>query len=124
MSQGVEIVVAVQGIAMLMKALAEAGAEIRAERRLRTAAGETHQVDYVATDATGATVGVKVDARTEKATFVPADCEGRGAALAGRVAQRYAYARITEELRKKGYQLAKEEKQVDGSVKLVLTRWR
>src|SRR6266545_3096431 len=119
-----EIVVAVQGIAMLMKALAEAGAEIRAERRLRTAAGETHQVDYVATDATGATVGVKVDARTEKATFVPADCEGRGAALAGRVAQRYAYARITEELRKKGYQLAKEEKQVDGSVKLVLTRWR
>jgi hypothetical protein len=124
LSQGLEIVVAVQGIAMLMKALAEAGAEIRAERRLRTAAGETHEVDYVATDATGATVGVKVDARTEKAAFIPADCEGRGAALAGRVAQRYAYARVTEELRKKGYQLAKEERQADGALKLVLTRWR
>jgi hypothetical protein len=123
-SQGVEIVVAVQGVALLLKALADAGAEIRRDRRLTTAAGETHDVDYVATDASGATVGVKVDARSEKATFVPQDCEGRGAALAGRVAQRYAYSRITEELRRKGYELTKEERQADGSLKLVLTRWR
>jgi hypothetical protein len=123
-SQGVEIVVAVQGLALLLKALAEAGAAVRAERRLRTEAGETHAVDYVATDATGATVGVKLDAKTEKATFIAADCQGRGAALAGRVAQRYAYARVTEELLRKGYQLTKEERQPDGTVKLVLSRWR
>ena len=124
MSQGVEIVVAVQGLALLMKALAEAGAEVRAERRLRTEAGETHAVDYVATDVGGATVGVKVDARTQRATFVPADCDGRGAALAGRVVQRYAYSRVTEELERKGYRLTKEERQPDGTVKLVLSRWR
>jgi hypothetical protein len=124
LSQGVEIVVAVQGLALLMKALAEAGAEVRAERRLRTEAGETHVVDYVATDASGATVGVKMDAKTQRATFVPADCGGRGAALAGRVAQRYAYSRVTEELERKGYRLTREERQPDGTVKLVLSRWR
>jgi hypothetical protein len=126
MSQGAEIVVVVQGVAALLQAAAEAGAEILEERRLRTADGKTHDVDYVATDErTGAQVGVKVDARTERATFIPQDCEaGPGRALAGRIAQRYARSRITEEMRRKGYQLAKEEQQRDGTVKLVWQRWR
>lgn len=125
MSQTVDISVVVQGIAALLQAVAEAGAQIRAERKLRASDGTTHEVDYVATDATGAELGVKVDRKTEQVTFVPADCEaGKAKALAGRIAQRYAYARITQELERKGYSLSREEKQRDGSLKLVMTRWR
>lgn len=121
MSQGVEIVVLVQGLAALFDAIAEAGAEIRQQKKLRTAHGEA-EVDYVVTDASGAEVGVTVDQKTERATFVHSDARGR--ALAGRIAQRYAYSRVTEELKRKGYQVAREEKLSDGTVKVVLSRWR
>ena len=125
MSQSVGLVVVVQGVAALLQAIAEAGAEVRERRKLRASDGTTHDVDYVATDATGAEVGVKVDARTQRATFVPQDCEGgKGKALAGRIAQRYARSRVVEELKRKGYALSREEKQPDGTVKLVLARWR
>jgi hypothetical protein len=125
LSQGADIVVVVQGVAALLKAIAEAGAEYRAQKKLQTTDGKTHQVDYVAADPSGAEVGLKVDEKTQQVTFVPADCQaGRGKALAGRIAQRYAYSKVTEELRRKGYQVAKEEKLADGTVKVVLARWR
>lgn len=125
MSQGVEIVVVVEGLAELFRAAAEAGAEVLRERkRLETADGRTHQVDAVLRDG-AAEVGVRVDPRTKQAVFVPEDCEaGAGRALAGRVVQRYAYSRVMQELKAKGYQVAREEKQRDGSVKLVFQRWR
>jgi hypothetical protein len=120
-SQGVEIVVLVQGVAGLLQAIAEAGAAYRQQRKLQTAHGQV-DLDYVVTDADGAEVGVKVDEKSKQATFVASDARGR--ALAGRVAQRYAYSRVTEELKRKGYQVAKEEKLADGTVKVVLSRWR
>jgi hypothetical protein len=125
-SQCVSIAVVVQGgVALLLQAIAEAGAQIAEEELLRTADGKTHRVDYVATDAEGAKVGVQVDAKSGRATFVPQDCDaGKGKALAGRIAQRYASSRITEEMRRKGYQLARGEKLRDGTVKLVWQRWR
>jgi hypothetical protein len=124
-SQGVEIAVVVQGLAMLLQAVAEAGAEVLEQRRLRTADGKVHEVDCVVRDAEGGQAGVKVDPKTQRAVFVPADgaC-GKGQALAGRIAQRYAYARVREQLGRQGYELAREERQKDGTVKLVLSRWR
>ncbi len=125
MSQCTEIVVVIQGIGLLLEAAAQAGAEILAERqRLETADGKTHQVDYVLGDGK-AVVGVRVDPKTEQAVLLPQDCDaGPGVALAGRIAQRYAYSRVLQELKAKGYQVAREEKARDGSVKLVLQRWR
>jgi hypothetical protein len=124
-SQGVEIAVVVEGLAELLRAAVEAGAEVLEGRRaLRTADGQTHQVDAVLRDG-AAQVGVRVDAGTGRAVLVPQDCEaGEGKALAGKVVQRYAYSRVMQELRAKGYQVAKEERQRDGSVKLVFQRWR
>lgn len=126
MSQCVTIAVVLQGgIAMLLQVIAEAGAQIAEEELLRTTDGETHRVDYVARDAEGAAVGVRIDAKTGEAVLVPQDCErGKGKALAGRIAQRYATSRVTDELRRKGYQLAREEKQRDGTLKQVWQRWR
>jgi hypothetical protein len=124
-SQGAEIAVVVEGLAELFRAAAEAGAEVLRERkRLEASDGQTHEVDAVLKDG-AAEVGVRIDPRTRQAVFVPRDCEaGAGRALAGRVVQRYAYSRVLQELKSKGYQVAREEKQRDGSVKLVFQRWR
>lgn len=125
MSQQAEMTIVVVGIGKLLEAIVETGAEYIEQRRMRTADGVTHEVDYVVTGADGAQVGVKVDRKTEQAVFIPQDCEaGRGKALAGRIAQRYAQSRVTEEMQRKGYQLAKQETQRDGTVKLVWQRWR
>jgi mannitol-specific phosphotransferase system IIBC component len=131
-SQCVTIAVLLQGgVALLLEAIAEAGAQIAEEEQLRTADGRTHRVKYVARDAEGGVVGVQVDAKSGEAKLVVQDCDAgrgsqasRGEALAKRIAQRYATSRVTEELRRKGYQLAREEKQVDGTLKQVWQRWR
>jgi len=125
MSQSVEIEVVVEGVAALLQAFRDAGAEWREERRMRDVEGREHEVDYVADDATGGEVGVRVDPRTQKATLVARDCEaGKGKVLAGRIAQAYARSRVIADLERKGYRLAKEERRADGSVRLVLQRWR
>lgn len=132
MSQCVTIAVLLQGgVALLLEAIAEAGAEIAEEEKLRSTDGRTHRVEYVARDAEGGVVGVQVDERSGEAKLVVQDCEAgqaskasRSRALADRIAQRYATSRVTEELRRKGYQLAREEKQVDGTLKQVWQRWR
>jgi len=131
-SQCVTIAVLLQGgVALLLEAIAEAGAEIAEEEMLRSTDGRTHRVKYVARDAEGGVVGVQVDERSGEAKLVVQDCEAgqaskasRSRALADRIAQRYATSRVTEELRRKGYQLAREEKQVDGTLKQVWQRWR
>ncbi|MBI5067949.1 MAG: DUF1257 domain-containing protein [Deltaproteobacteria bacterium] len=125
MSQGADVAVVVESLAELLRAAVEAGAEVVEERqRLRTTDGQSHEVDAVLRQG-GAEVGVKVDPRSKQVVLVPRDCQaGPGQALAGRVVQRYAYSRVLQELKQKGYQVAREEKQRDGSVKLVFQRWR
>jgi hypothetical protein len=124
MSQHAGLVVAVQGLSLLFQALADLGAQYRAEKRMRTSDGASHEVDYVVKDGE-AEVGVQVDRKTEKVTLIPKDCDaGPGKALAGRIAQRWAYSKAVGELKRKGYAVAKEEKQADGSVRVVMQRWR
>jgi len=124
MSQHAGIVVAVQGVALLLQVLADLGAQYRAEKKMRTADGASHDVDYVVKDGK-AEVGVQVDRKSEKVTLIPKDCDaGPGKALAGRIAQRWAYSKTVGELTRKGYAVAKEEKQADGSVRVVMQRWR
>jgi hypothetical protein len=124
MSQETGITVVVFGISLLLDVVAELGAEARAERKMRTADGVTHEVDYVVKDG-AAEVGVQVDKKSEKVTLIPRDCNaGPGKALAGRIAQRWAYSRAVGELKRKGYAVAKEETQADGTVRVVMQRWR
>jgi hypothetical protein len=121
MSQVIELKIIVSGMAGLMEAIAEAGLECTRQKTFESGAGK-HAVDLVVTDEQGTQTGVKVDARTGEATFV-----GHGekaGALANRVMQRYAYSRVVNDLKRKGYQIGKEEKQKDGSIRLVAQRWR
>ncbi len=124
MSQSAGIEVVVYGVALLIDVIGQLGAECRAEKKMRTVDGASHDVDYVVKDGE-AEVGVKVDKKTEKVTLIPKDCDaGPGKALAGRIAQRWAYAKAVGELKRKGYTVAKEEKQKDGTVRVVMQRWR
>jgi Protein of unknown function (DUF1257) len=124
MSQSAGIEVVVYGVALLIDVIGQLGAECRAEKKMRTVDGATHDVDYVVKDG-AAEVGVKVDRKTEKVTLIPKDCDaGPGRALAGRIAQRWAYSKAVGELKRKGYTVAKEEKQKDGTVRVVMQRWR
>ncbi len=124
MSQNAGISVVVYGVGLLVQVITELALEKVEQRKMRTTDGTTHDVDYVLRDGQ-AEVGVKVDRKTEQVTLVPKDCEaGPGKALAGRIAQRWAYSKAVGELKRKGYAVAKEEKQADGSVRVVLQRWR
>jgi hypothetical protein len=125
MSQSVDVAIVVVGLAELMRAIAEAGCEAVKQGEMRTEDGRRHAVDVVVKDEEGTQVGVKLDEKTGVATFVGHDGKDKKAsALANRIAQRYAYSKVTEELKRKGYQLVKEEKQKDGTIRLVAQRWR
>jgi hypothetical protein len=121
MSQVIELKIVVSGMAGLLEAIAEAGLECAQQKTFATDEGK-HAVDLVVTDEHGTQTGVRVDKRTGEATFI-AHGE-KGGALAHRVMQRYAYSRVMAELKRKGYQVGKEEKQKDGSIRLVAQRWR
>lgn len=124
MSQSVDVVIVVKGLSELIAAIVEGGFTHEETASFRSADGRTHAVDLVVRDQAGTAVGVKVDGKTGTATFVGHDADGKARALANRVTQRYAYAKVTQELKRKGYQIAKEEKQKDGTIKLVAQRWR
>jgi hypothetical protein len=124
MSQSVDLVIVVKGMGDLMAAIVEGGFTHESRPQFQDEQGRTHAVDLVVRDDAGTRVGVKVDEGTGTATFVGHDASGRAQALANRVAQRYAYSKVTQELKRKGYQIAKEEKQKDGTIKLVAQRWR
>jgi uncharacterized protein DUF1257 len=125
MSQSVEMETVVRGMSALLKAIAESGLRHEERGELVTEDGRRHEVDLVVTDEAGTEVGVKVDKKTGVATFVGHDDRNkRASALANRIAQRYAYSKALDELKRKGYQVAREEKQKDGTIKIVAQRWR
>ena len=125
MSHQVALEVVVVGLAGLIQALIDTGLAYKEQQALRTADGKKHAVDLVVTDEAGTQVGVKVDPKTGVARFIGHDdSEKKATKLSQRIAQRYAYSRAIEELRRKGYQIGKEEKQKDGTIKLVAQKWK
>jgi Protein of unknown function (DUF1257) len=124
-SQSVSLEIVIVGLAELVQAVVESGLTCEKQKQFETEDGKTHAVDVVVTDEQGTRVGVAVDKKTGVATLVGHDgADGRQSALFHRIAQRYAYSRVLAELKSKGYQVAKEEKQRDGTIKLVAQRWR
>ena len=124
MSQSVGVQIVVLGMASLIDAVVECGLQyVESRQSLTCDDGVKHQVDLVVHDEHGATVGVTIDPKTKEAKFVAKDTRGaKGKALAGRIAQRYAMSRAIDELKKKGYQLVKEEKLPDGTTRATRER--
>jgi hypothetical protein len=123
MSQCVHVTLVLESLELLKEAIADLRAGLARQSRLETRDGRTHRVDYVVTDEEGNQVGVRVDPRTKRAVLIADGCGSRAEELARRIAQRYAYSRVTDELRRKGYQLTREQRAADGTIQLVATRW-
>lgn len=122
-SVGIEVAI-VGGVNGLMGVLEELGLAFRQLSELKTDDGQKHAVAGMIEDRAGGVVGVKLDKKTGQVELVPKDCHGqKGKALANRVAQKWAHLRVVEELRKKGYRVAREETQADGTIKVVAERW-
>jgi hypothetical protein len=125
MSEVVTMTIPILGMAELLQTVVALSLVRTSAESFETEDGGTHAVDLVLSDEEGTHVGVKIDERSGQATFISHDeRDRRGSALIGRIAQRHAYSRVMEELKRKGYQIAHEEKQRDGSIKLVAQRWR
>jgi hypothetical protein len=125
MSEVISMTVPIIGMAELLQTVVALSLVQTTAESFETEDGETHAVDLVVADQAGTQVGVKVDQKSGEATFIAHDHrDRRGSALIGRIAQRHAYSRVMEELKRKGYQIAREEKLKDGSIKLVAQRWR
>ena len=122
-SQSLEVSLVLASVELLGAAIRELGATWEQCRQLSTRDGRTHAVDRVVTAADGTQVGVRIDARTKRATLISDGCGSKAEAFAGQIAQRYAYARVADELRRKGYELGTESRAPDGTLRLVATRW-
>jgi hypothetical protein len=119
----VEVDLVIVSFELLKEAIADLNAALRKQSRLETRGGQSHEVDYVCSDADGTQVGIRIDPRTKRAVLVADGCGSRAEALARKIAQRYAYARVTDELQRKGYKLTREQREQDGTIQLVATRW-
>jgi hypothetical protein len=119
------LIVEIVGMAELLNAILESGLAYDKETEFETEDGVAHKVDLVVRDEHGTKVGVKVDEKTGRAHFVGHEDEAqRGTSVVQRIAQRYAYSKTLGELKRKGYEIAKEERQADGTIKVVAQRWR
>jgi hypothetical protein len=123
MSQSLEVTLVLASVELLADAIAALGASWSARKTLATQDGRTHSVDKVVTAADGTEVGVRIDPRTKRAVLVSDGCGSKAESFAKQIAQRYAYARVADELRSKGYELGKESRAADGTIRLVATRW-
>lgn len=91
-------------------------------RQMKDHCGNTVEVDAVVTGTAGEKIGLKQTA-DGKIEFVTADPQ-KAQKSVDKITQAYARLKILDEVKKKGYQKVKEETLADGSVRLVVERWR
>jgi hypothetical protein len=89
--------------------------------------GRRHEVEAVFDDGAGRKAGLQ---KTDKGYAIVADCHGLTAAQQKtqaqsiqQIVQRYAYRKVVSQLQKDGYSVAEEQKQPDGSIRLVVRKW-
>jgi hypothetical protein len=114
---GVSVGVAVP---LLVSALSEVNCVLKELKELKTAEGCTTKVDGVIETKDGERIGVRVK-QGSPVEFVVTDPKSR---TLNRINQAYARLKVLDEVKKKGYQKVKEEKLPNGSIRMVVERWR
>ncbi|MDD5730541.1 MAG: DUF1257 domain-containing protein [Candidatus Omnitrophica bacterium] len=131
MSGGGIIGLEIRCLAVLIKSIIDLGREYHEYKEtasMRTADGVIHKVDLVLKDENGKDIGFE---KTEKGDYkIVADTNGLNSQqlrqqqdFIKRIRQRYAYNKVTEELKKQGYVIAEEEKVQDNTIRLVARKW-
>lgn len=102
----------------------------RASKRcdtLKTSDGRTHKVEATFQDALGREAGLQ---KTEKGYTIITDCHGltteeqkKQTESVQQIIQRYAQKKVLKQLMAEGYVVAEEQKQQDGSIKMLVRKW-
>jgi len=129
MSSGGHIIgVEIRALALLIKSIVDLGRQYKEISSMRTTDGKIHKVDLVVQDTNGKDIGFE---KTEQGNYrIIADSSGLSNAqlktqqdFIKKIRQRYAYNKITEDLKKQGYVIAEEEKVQNNTIRLVARKW-
>lgn len=106
----------------VQKALEELGYTVQ-NGRVRGYRGQEVEADLVVKTDSGYDIGFRDEGST---VVMVADLWGlriNRDEFLNKVAQQYAYITVVEQAQEQGWQMATEENQEDGSIRLVLQRW-
>ena len=111
-------------IAMLLEGINQLGLAIKQIQEIRDKAGHACKVDFVIQNKEGDKIGV-VKSQEGQVNFVLADAEKESVkSTINQVKQVYARLKVLQQVKSKGYQQVKEEKLADGTIRLVVQKWR
>jgi hypothetical protein len=128
MSHFSQIKTKIRNLESLKVALTDLGTEWKAgPSQVRGYQGQAQLADVVIAQDNGYDIGFRRNSETQDYELVadlqywqqPLTVEG----FLSRVTQRYAYNTVLAETGRQGFQLAEEQTQADGSVRLVVQRW-
>ena len=116
-------------LASFLFTLAELGIKGGAAKKLVTSDGRTEEVEAVFDDGVGRKAAFKKTA-DGKGSRIIVDSKGLSASQVkkqhenvNKIVQRYARRNAVEQLKSQGYQVAEEENQADGSIRLLVRKW-
>ncbi len=128
MSHFSQIKTKIRNLDSLKVALTDLGTEWKAgPSPVRGYQGQTQLADVVIAQGNGYDIGFRRNAETQDYELIadlqywqqPLTVDG----FLRKVTQRYAYNTVLAETSRQGFQLAEEQAQTDGSVRLVVQRW-
>jgi len=110
-------------IGMLLESFRQLGIAVQELQEYRDEKGHVCPVDLVAKTATGDEIGIVKSA--EGVNFLVAHPERKSVQESiNQVKQVYSRLKILHAVKAKGYSQVKEEKLADGSIRLVVQKWR
>lgn len=122
MIKSVELLIeGVKQLGLAVNDLRQANEKIR---ELENCEGQKVKVDYVIQNEVGDKIGVKATKEGNVEFVVQNDKSPTVKATIDKVTQAYARLKILDEVKRKGYQKVKEEKLPNGSIRMVVERWR
>lgn len=122
------IIADIVDLIQLKRALSDLELKLQKNSSMTTEDGLIHNVDVVVTDHCGKQIGFE---KTESGVYrLIADSRGldknqlkKQKEFINKIRQRYAYNKITDELKKQGYIIAEEEKVQNNTIRLVARKW-
>lgn len=126
MSHFSQIKTQLRDLTSLQQALTDLGVEWKAgPQPVRGHRGQTHNAEVVIEQENGYDVGFSWNGQEYALVSdlqywqQPLSVDG----FLNRVTQRYAYHSVVKETTRQGFQVAEEQRQADGSIRLVVQRW-
>lgn len=131
LSASVELDIAVLSLELLISSVQECGFALKDLRQAQAELknfedcdGRSSEIDAMMTTDTGERFGVQQRADGTYHFLAQRELTPAGRKSLNRVSQAYARLRILDEVKQKGYKSVKEERLANGSIRIVVEKWR